>query len=394
MIKKRTLTRFAVFQTAAILLAGPALAADKVKIGFVNTFSGPNAAIGEDSRNGFNLALEHLGHKMGGIPVDVAYEDDQQKPEVSKQVVEKLLQSNKVDFLTGFNWSNTLLASLKPAIDAQTFIISANAGPSAIAGELCSPWFFSASWQNDQTPMATGELLNRKGVKKLYVLAPNYAAGKDMAAGVKSTFKGEVVGEEYTRWPGQLDFSAELSKVRAAKPDAVWVFYPGAAGPQFFTQFSQAGLKDVTLYSTFTVDAVSLSQIGDIALGSTSAQSWVQDLDIPANKKFVADFRKKHGIYPSQYGAQAYDAVMLIDAAVRSVGGDLSKKDEMRAAMRKADFQHTRGKWRYGNNHFPIQDFYMHQVVKDSEGKLTLKMVEVITKDHQDLYHDKCPMKW
>ena len=197
-----------------LALAQPAVAADSIKIGFVSTFSGPTAVIGNDMRNSFELALDHMGRKIGGLPVEVIYEDDGQKPDVGKQKTEKLIQSDKVDFIVGYIWSNVLLASLKTAVDAKTFLISANAGPSQLAGELCSPYVFSTSWQNDQTPQAMGTYMNQKGVKSVFLIGPNYAAGKDMLAGVKSTFKGEVVGEEYTVWPSQLDFSAELTKAK------------------------------------------------------------------------------------------------------------------------------------------------------------------------------------
>jgi branched-chain amino acid transport system substrate-binding protein len=366
----------------------------KIKIGYVNTFSGPNAFIGNDEKDGFELALDHLGRKMGNLDVQMIYEDDQIKPEVGRQVTEKLLQSDKVDVVTGYNWSNVLLASVKPAVDAKTFIISGNAGPSQLAGEACSPWFFSASWQNDQTPMALGELLNRRGVKKLFVLAPNYAAGKDMAAGVKKTFKGEVVGEEYTRWPGQVDFSTELSKVRSVKPDAVWVFYPGQSGAQFIQQYSQAGLLgQIPIYSSFTVDALTLPQLKELALGHVSTQEWVQDLDNPANKKFVSDFRKKYGRYPSYYSAQNYDAAMLIASAVVGTGGKLEDKDAFRAALEKANFQSVRGKFRYNTNHFPIQDFYAQEVVKDAQGEYTMKTLGTVFTDMKDVFYEKCAMK-
>src|SRR5271167_2801553 len=193
-----------------VAFAVPACAADTIKIGFIETFSGPTAPIGIDARNAFELALDHIGRKMGGKPVEVIYEDDQQKPDVGRQKTEKLIQSDKVDFIAGYIWSNVLLASLKTAVDSQTFLISANAGPSQLAGELCSPYVFSTSWQNDQTPAAMGLYMNQKGVKSVFLIGPNYAAGRDMLAGVKSTFKGQVVGEEYTVWPTQLDFSAEL----------------------------------------------------------------------------------------------------------------------------------------------------------------------------------------
>jgi len=385
------------FATAALAMSVVAAhAADgPVKIGFVNTFSGPNAALGHDERDGFELALDHLDRKMAGLAVEVIYEDDQMKPDVGKQVTERLVLSRKVDFLTGFNWSNVLLASLKPAIDGKTFLISGNAGPSQIAGEQCSPYFFSTSWQNDQTPMALGETLNSRGVKRLFMLAPNYAAGKDMAAGVKKTFKGEVIGEEYTGWPGQLDFSAELTKVRSAKPDAVWVFYPGQAGAQFMQQYAQAGLKNsIPIYSVFTVDALTLPQIKEQALGHLSTQQWVQDLDNDVNKRFVADFRKKYGRYPSYYSAQHYDAGMLINSAVVALKGDLSNKDAVRDALRKADFKSVRGSFRYNHNHFPIQNFYLQEVVKDDAGEFTMKNLGLVLKDNADPYADKCSMKW
>jgi branched-chain amino acid transport system substrate-binding protein len=379
----------------AALGTAPAVAQQSVKIGFVSTFSGPTAVIGNDMRNSFELALDHLGRKMGGLPVEVIYEDDQQKPEVGKQKTEKLIQSDKVNFVVGYIWSNVLLASLKPVIDSQTFLISSNAGPSQIAGELCSPFYFSTSWQNDQTPQAMGEYMNQKGIKTAYLIGPNYAAGRDMLTGVGSTFKGQVVGQDLTKWPDQLDFSAELSKARAAKPDAIFVFYPGASGVQFLTQYAQSGLKgQIPLYTAFTVDAITLPLQKDLALGVPGAQQWVNDLPNDANKKYVADFRAKHKNYPTFYGAQSYDAANLVNSAVVAVKGDLSKKDAMRDEMRKASYASVRGPYKYGNNQFPIQNFYLQDVVKDAEGNLTLKTVATIVKDSQDNYHGKCPMKW
>ena len=383
--------------TAALVALGvaPAGAQQPVKIGFVSTFSGPTAVIGNDMRNSFELALDHLGRKMGGKPVEVIYEDDQQKPEVGVQKSQKLVESDKVDFVIGYIWSNVLLASLKPVVDSQTFLISANAGPSQIAGEQCSPYFFSTSWQNDQTPQAMGTYMTQKGVKTAFLIGPNYAAGKDMLTGVRTTFKGQVIGEELTKWPDQLDFSTELSKVRAAKPDAVFVFYPGAAGVQFLTQYAQSGLKgQIPLYTAFTVDAITLPLQKDLALGVPGAQEWVNDLPNDANKKFVADFRSKHKNYPSFYGAQSYDAANFVNSAVVAVNGDLTKKDAMRAEMRKANYASVRGPYKYGNNHFPIQNFYLQDVVKDAQGNLTLKTEATIVKDSQDQFHEKCPMKW
>jgi branched-chain amino acid transport system substrate-binding protein len=379
---------------ALLLAAGPAAAQDPVKIGFVSTFSGPVAVIGNNMRDSFELALDHMGRKMGGRPVKVIYEDDGFKPAIGRQKTEKLIQSDHVDFLVGYIWSNVLLASLKPAVDSHTFIISANAGPHQIAGELCSPYFFSTSWQNDQTPQAMGLYMNQKGVKSVFLIGPNYAAGKDMLAGVASTFKGKIVGKELTTWPKQLDFSAELAKAKAAKPDAIFVFYPGKAGVQFLSQYAQAGLKGkIPLYTAFTIDELSLPLQKDLALGVAGAQEWVNDLPNATNKKFVADFEKKYpGKKPSFYGAQSYDAANLIASAVNALKGNLSDKKKVEAALKKADFKSVRGGFKYGNNHFPIQNFYLQTVVK-KDGGYALKTVATIVKDNQDRYHGKCPMK-
>jgi branched-chain amino acid transport system substrate-binding protein len=380
---------------ALLLTAVPAAAQEAVKIGFVATYSGPTAVMGNDMRDAVELALDHLGRKMADMPVTVIYEDDQQKPEVGKQKTDKLIQADRVHFLTGYIWSNVLLASLKSAVDADTFIISANAGPSQIAGELCSPWFFSTSWQAEQIPQAVGESMNQKDVKSVFMIAPNYAAGRDVLAGLKVNFKGQIVGEEYTKWPDQLDFSAELSKVRAARPQAVFAFYPGAAGVQFVSQYTQAGLKaQIPLYTAYLVDALSLPQLKENAVGIAGAQHWVADLPNEANRKFVAEFRKRHKRYPTFYAAQAYDAVFLINSAVAASKGDLTNKAAMRDEMRKANYASVRGPYRYGNNHFPIQDFYLQEPVQDDEGNYTLKTAATALKAHQDRYHDRCPMKW
>src|SRR3984957_4431543 len=378
-----------------IAFAGPAVAADAIRIGFVNTFSGPSASIGNDARNGLELALDHLGRQMAGRPVEVIYEDDQQKPDVGKQKTEKLIQSDHVDFLTGYNWSNVLLASLKPAVDTETFLIGINAGPSQLAGELCSPYVFLTSWQNDQTPAAMGLYMNQQGIKSVFLIAPSYAAGKDRLAGFKSSFKGQVLGEEYTVWPTQLDFSAELAKAGASKAEAVFLFFPGAAGVQFLNQYVQAGMRgQIPLYTDSMVDELSLPLQKENALGILGVQQWVNDLPNEENRRFVAGYRKKYpGLRPTFYGSQAYDAVPLINSAVVAVKGDLNQKDAMKAAMEKADFKSVRGAFRYGNNHIPIQDFYLQDVVKDADGGLSLKTVTTVVKDDQDRYHDRCPMK-
>lgn len=394
-----TITALVVTALSALSPASTAQAADQVKIGFVTTLTTPAAVIGQDMVDAANLALADLGGSMAGLPVEILYEDDGFKPETGKQKTDKLVKQDQVDFVTGYIWSHVLLASQKSVLDADKFLISANAGPSQLAGRLCHKNFFSVSWQNDQTPMAMGEVLNQKGIKKVYVMAPNYAAGKDMVAGVERTFRGEIVGRDMTKWgaDAQLDFSAELAKVKASGAEALWVFYPGKAGPALIKQYEQAGLQSVLpLYSVFTVDAIALPKLQEAnmqgALGSLMTQFWSPDLDNPQNQKFVSNFKKKYGRYPSFYAAQSYDAIYFINSAVEAVGGDLSKTDDMRTAMEKADFPSVRGSFSFGNNHFPIQNFYLREVVADADGVWTTKTVSTVLENSQDPYASTCKM--
>mgnify|MGYP001998074735 CR=1 FL=1 len=385
---------------ALALAAGQAFAGQNgVKIGFVTTLTTPAGVLGKDMVTAAEIALAHIGGKMGGKDVDFIVEDDGFKPDIGKQKTDKLVKSDEVDFVTGFIWSHVLLASRKSALDGGKFLISANAGPSQLAGKLCHKNFFSSSWQNDQNPMNTGIVLNQAGVKKLYIMAPNYAAGKNMVAGVERTFKGEIVGKDLTKWgkDAQLDFSAELAKAKASGAEALFVFYPGPAGPALIKQYEQAGLRDqIPLYTVFTVDALSLSRLQkanlDGVLGSFNTMYWAPDLDNPANKRFVADFKKKTGRYPTHYAAQSYDAIMLIKSGVDAVNGDMSNKDGIRAAMKKADFDSVRGAYSYGSNHFPVQNFYLRQVKADADGTWFVSNVRTISENHQDTYFSKCKM--
>ena len=379
-------------QLLAAIAAAPSVAQQKtVKIGFISSFSGPVAAIGNDMRNSFELALDHLGRKVGGMPVEVIYEDDQIKPEVGVQKTQKLIESDKVDFMVGYIWSNVALASLKPLVDSKTITFITNAGASQIAGELCSPYVFTTSWNNDQTPQAVGLYMNQKNVKTAFLIGPNYAAGKDMLEGVAATFKGQIVGRELTAWPNQLDFSAELSKARAAKPDAIFAFYPGGAGIQFVTQYAQSGMKgQIPLYTAFTIDELSIPRLKDLAVGIPGAQQWVNDLPNAENKKFVADYKAKYKSSPSFYGAQTYDAAILLDGALKETKGDMDK-DKLRKAIEKAPFKSVRGNFKFGPNHIPIQNFYLQDVVKDGDD-YRLKTVATIVENDQDKHVGKCKM--
>lgn len=384
---------------AASGLTQVAQAQEAVKIGFVTTLTTGGAVIGNDMKNAVELALEHLDGKAGGKNLEVLFEDDQFKPEIGKQVTDKLVKQDDVDFVAGYIWSHVLMASFKSVVNADKILVSANAGPSAIAGKLCNENFFSTSWQNNQTPMAMGELLNKKGVNSLYVMAPNYAAGKDMVAGVESTFKGEIKGKDLTKWgaDAQLDFSAELAKAKASGAEGIFVFYPGRAAGAFIKQYTQAGLQDsLPLYTVFTVDALSLPKLQEAGLdgvmGSENTQFWGPDLDNETNKKFVSTYKEKYGSYPSFYAAQSYDSINLIAAALEATGGDTSDTAALRAAMEKAAFDSVRGTFSYGNNHMPIQNFYSRKVVEDADGNWTTTVSETVLENHQDPFAGECKL--
>jgi len=392
------LRKFMGMASALALTALPVSAlAEPIKIGFVTTLTTGAAVIGKDQQNAVNLAIEHMGAKMGGRDVKVIFGDDEFNPQKGKQKTEKLVKRDKVDIVAGYIWSHVLMASAKTVLDSGKILISANAGPSPLAGKRCNKNFFNISWQNDQTPMALGEVLNQRRVESIYILAPNYAAGKNMVAGVERTFKGKVLGKDMTKWPTQIDWAAEFTKVKAANPDAVFTFYPGKHGGAFIKQYQQAGLTGrIPLYSVYTIDSIGLPKMQKAnlkgVLGTYMTQMWAPDMKNDQNKRFVADFKKKYGTYPSFYAAQAYDSMFYIKAAVDAVGGKIADTDGMRAALEKADFASVRGKFTMGKNHFPVQNFYLRKVVTDSDGKWTTAIESTVYKDHVDPYAKDCKM--
>ncbi|HVP09405.1 MAG TPA: ABC transporter substrate-binding protein [Burkholderiales bacterium] len=379
----------------AALFAAPALAQQKVKIGFITTLSGPAGAIGADMKNSVELALDHLNRKVGGLQTEIIYGDDQFKPDVGVQVADEMVKKHQVNFVSGIIWSNVMLAVAPRVTAAGTFMIGTNAGPHELAGELCNELFFTTSWQNDQTPEAMGKYMTDAGLNDVYIMAPNYAAGKDMLTGFKRTFKGRIVDEVYTRM-GQTDYQAEISQLRAKNPKAVMVFYPGGMGIQFMKQYSEAGLRgQFPLYSVFTLDELSIPAVKHAALGQYETRIWSPDLKNPANERYVGDYKKKFGKLPSFYGAQSYDGIMLIDSAVRAVKGNLADKKGVIAAMKKADFHSVRGKFTYGHNHFPIENFYLLRAVAGATpgSDPVMEIQKTVFANYKDSYGSACKMK-
>jgi branched-chain amino acid transport system substrate-binding protein len=385
------LPRFA----AALALSGAAtlaLAQAPIKIGFMAELSGPQGALGQDQYDAFMLGIEHLGGKLGGATVQVIKEDDQLKADLGVQLAQKLIERDKVDIITGVTFSNVMMAIHKPITDANVLLVGSNAGPSPLTGKGCSRNFFSTSWNNDSLHESMGQHANDAGYKKVYLLAPNYQAGKDALSGFKRMYKGAVVDEVYTT-VNQPDYSAEIAQLQAAKPDAIYVFYPGGMGVNFVKQYQQAGLLGkLPMLSTSTVDGTTLPALKDIAVGAVTGSPYSPDIDNPQNKKFVEDFRKKYNRTPSLYAAQSYDAAMLINAALTKTGGKADNRDTLRAALKSSEFKSVAGPFRFNTNQFPIRNFYRVDVAKDASGQAVFVNKGVVLKDHADAYHKECAL--
>ncbi|MEH2487141.1 ABC transporter substrate-binding protein [Bradyrhizobium sp. AZCC 2230] len=379
---------------AAALLLGtamsPALAQEKIKLGVIVTLSGPGAALGQQVRDGFALAVKDLGGKMGGRDVEVVAVDDELKPDVAVTKVKGLLERDKVDFVVGPIFSNILQAIHRPVTESKVFLISPNAGPSTFAGKDCNPFFYVTSYQNDQVHEILGKVAQDRGYKRMYLMVPNYQAGKDSVAGFKLDYKGEIVEESYMPL-NTLDFQPELSKISSQKPDALFTFMPGGLGVNLVKQYKQAGLTDsIPVLSAFTVDESTLPAQQDAAVGMFGGANWAPNLDNPQNKKFVAAYEAAYNGVPGTYAFQAYDAAMLIDSAVKGVKGDLSNKDAVAAALKKADFTSLRGSFKFNTNGYPIQDFYLTKVAKRPDGKFQTEIVQKVFENYGDRYAKDC----
>lgn len=386
--------KFTLSLSAGMLALGlcAAQAQEPLKIGVVSVLTGPQAALGQQLRDGFQLAIDQNGGKLGGVPVQVTVIDDELKPDVAVGKVRSFVEGGKVDFVVGPIFSNILGAIAKPVLDSGAFLISPNAGPSTLAGKACHQNFFVTSYQNDQVHEVLGKYAQDQGFKKAYIMAPNYQAGKDSLAGFKRYFKGEVLDEVYVPLTS-LDFSAELAKIAAAKPDVVFAFMPGGLGVNLVKQWSQAGLQGkIPFLSAFTVDESTLPAQQDAAVGLFGGMTWAPNLDNPQNKKFVTAYEAAYKIVPGSYAMQAYDAALLIDSAVKAAGGT-ADKDKLRAAIKKADFTSLRGKFKFNTNGYPIQDFYLVKVAKRADGKFQTEIAQKVFTDYADPHAKDCALK-
>ena len=383
--------------TVAALIAPSLAQAQELRVGYINTLSGAGAGPGVEQTNAWKLGLEHEGwkqdgDKIGGVPTKIFYADDQWKPDVGVKEIEKFIRQDKVHVVAGFMWSNVLMAAQKPIVESKTGLLITNAGASPMAGELCSPYVVSTSFNNEQFTEGLGKFITDEKVESIYLMAPNYQAGKDSIAGFKRHFKGEVLDEVYTPL-GQLDFSAEIAKIAAAKPQAFFTFMPGGMGVNLVKQYRQAGLNNIPFLSAFTTDESTLPAQKDDAVGFLAGSNWAPNTDTPENKAFVAAYEAAYGSVPGTYAMQAYDAALLIDSALKATGGKTSDPAALRTALEKADFKSLRGKFKFGSNHYPVQDFFLVKVAKRADGKYQTEIAEKVFSDYVDVYAKDCQMK-
>lgn len=383
----------------AATLPLPAFAqAAPIRIGVVAVLTGPQAALGTHLRDGFQLGMRHLSNSIGGRPAEMLVIDDELRPDAAVTKVRAAIERDRCDFIVGVVFSNILAAIIRPVTETQTFLISTNAGPSPIAGRGCNPFFFAASYVNDQNHAVLGAAANdgvdvngqNRVIRRAIILTPNYQAGRDAAAGFKSTFRGEVMDEIYVPLT-TTDFSAELARIAAARPDGMYVFMPGGLGVQFVRQYRQAGLT-IPVLSAFTVDEAVLPAQGEAALGLYTGTSWTPTLPNEQNARFVRDFEAAFNYVPASYAAHAYDSAMLLDSAVKRVSGQLANKPAVRAAIKAADFRSVRGNFGFGANHFPVQDFWLARVGRRADGKFQTEHVRKVFDNVTDPFAAECRM--
>ncbi|HWK62955.1 MAG TPA: ABC transporter substrate-binding protein [Eoetvoesiella sp.] len=380
--------------SALALSTSAAYGADSIKVGFLSTLSGPGGVVGIEIRDGFELAMKHLNGKLGDLPATVIVEDDKQKADVGRQAVDRMLKRDHVDVMTGMVFSNVLLPVMPSILASDTIYISTNTGPKEYAGDKCNKNFFVVSWQNEDTAAAMGKYVSEQKHKGVFLIAPNYPGGRETIEGFKHLYKGKIADEVYVKLQ-QLDFSAEIAQARASKADAVFFFLPGGMGISFIKQMADSGLtKTMTMYTPgFSADQDTIKAVGEPMIGMYNTAQWSPDMDNPVNKRFMEDFQKTYHRIPTMYAVQGYDSAMLLDGAVRKIHGKIEDKNAFRQALRSAPFKAVQGNFKFNNNQFPIQNYYLRQVVKNDKGEITNKTVETIFTDYHDRYAPECKMQ-
>ena len=383
--------------SAAVLMmvsVNQVMAQAKLKIGFISAQSGPLNVLGLEQKRGFEIAMDHLGGKFGQTPIEVVMADSKGNPSATVQELSRLSDKEKVELIVGLSASNELVAGVKPIVDAKIFFVGMNGGVAVNAGEQCNPYYFNASFQNAQLTTGMGAFMTKQGVKKLYLIGADFEAGYEHTDAAKTGFKGEIVAQQFTPLT-QLDFAADIAKIRASGADGVFAFYPGGLGIAFMRQWAQAGLSGkIPVFSNIALTEPTAFQAqGKSVLGTYVSAVYFAGIDNPVNKRFVQDFKTKFGRDPASYAGLAYDAMMLVDSAVKEVKGNVKDQAAFRAALKKANFQSVRGSFAFSSNNHPIQNTYLTVVDERSDGSLFLKATAVIAEKAADSFVSKCPLK-
>jgi branched-chain amino acid transport system substrate-binding protein len=370
---------------AALLAVGLAQAqpsSAKLKVGLMLPYTGTYAALGTAIENGFRLHVQEQGGKLGGREIEFVKVDDESDPAKATDNVNKLIKRDNVDVLVGTVHSGVAMAMAKVAKDTGTLLIVPNAGADAVTGPMCAPNIFRSSFSNWQPGYAMGEVVAKKGHKKVVTITWKYAAGDESVRGFKEAFEksgGQVVKELSLPFPG-VEFQALLTEIAAAKPDAVYTFFAGGGAVKFVKDYAAAGLKKtIPLYGAGFLTDGTLEAQGADAEGLLTTLHYADALNTPRDNAFRLSYAKAYKLQPDVYAVQGYDAAQMLAVGLNAVKGDLSKKEAFAAAVQKARIDSPRGPFAVSKAHNPVQDIYLRQV----SGKEN-KLVGVATKSLAD----------
>ena len=336
----------------------------KLKVGLMLPYTGTFAALGTAIENGFRQHVTELGGKIAGREVEYFKVDDESDPSKATDNVNKLIKRDQVDVLIGSVHSGVAMAMAKSAKESGTLLIVPNAGADAVTGAMCANNIFRSSFSNWQPGYAMGEVMAKKGIKKVVTITWKYAAGDESVRGFKESFEkggGTVVKELSLPFPG-VEFQGLLTEIAAAKPDAVFTFFAGGGAVKFVKDYSAAGLKkSIPLYGSGFLTDGNLEAQGEAADGLFTALHYADSLDTKRDNAFRLNYAKTYRLQPDVYAVQGYDAAQMLAIGLNATKGDASKSAEISAALRKVTIDSPRGPFTISKAHNPVQDFYLRQ---------------------------------
>ena len=346
----------------------------KLKVGFMLPYTGTFASLGTAIENGFRQHVTELGGKIAVREVEYFKVDDESEPSKATDNVNKLIKRDQVDVIVGTVHSGVAMAMAKAAKESGTLLIVPNAGADAVTGAMCAPNIFRSSFSNWQPGYAMGEVMAKKGIKKVVTITWKYAAGDESVKGFKESFEkggGTVVKELSLPFPN-VEFQGLLTEIAATKPDAVFTFFAGGGAVKFVKDYAAAGLKGtIPLYgSGFLTEGVLDAQAAS-ADGLFTALHYADSLNTKRDNAFRLNYAKTYRMQPDVYAVQGYDAAQMLAIGLNATKGDATKATDISAALRKATIDSPRGPFTISASHNPVQDFYLRQTsAKEKENKV------------------------